>query len=123
MTGYVICIPTYSLDYKQSIPLTEPFSEAAFSRCANPAADNDLIRENNICIQTIHKLSQQRTANSDTALGYRMDDRGFESQQRTGIFLFTKVSKPALEPTNPPIQWVPWVLSLGVKRLEREADH
>jgi hypothetical protein len=27
------------------------------------------------------------------------------------------------EPTQPPIQWVPGALSLGVKRLGREADH
>jgi hypothetical protein len=26
-------------------------------------------------------------------------------------------------PTQPPIQWVPGALSLGVKRPEREADH
>jgi hypothetical protein len=48
---------------------------------------------------------------------------GFESQQRLGIFLFTTVSRPALEPTQPPIQWVPGALSLGVKLPEREADH
>jgi len=29
----------------------------------------------------------------------------------------------ALGPTQPPIQWVSGVLSLGVKRPEREADH
>jgi hypothetical protein len=32
-------------------------------------------------------------------------------------------SRKALGPTQPPIQWVPWALSLGVKRLGREADH
>jgi hypothetical protein len=40
-----------------------------------------------------------------------------------GIFLFTTASRPALEPTQPPIQWVAGGLSLGVKRPEREADH
>jgi hypothetical protein len=40
-----------------------------------------------------------------------------------GIFLFTTESRPALEPTRPPIQWVPGVISLGVKRLGHEADH
>jgi hypothetical protein len=29
----------------------------------------------------------------------------------------------ALEPTQPPIQWVPGALSLGVKWPEREVDH
>jgi hypothetical protein len=29
----------------------------------------------------------------------------------------------ALGPTQPPIQWVPEVISLGVKRPGREADH
>jgi hypothetical protein len=36
--------------------------------------------------------------------------------------LFTTASRTALGPTQPPIQWVPGVLSLGVKRLGREAD-
>jgi hypothetical protein len=40
-----------------------------------------------------------------------------------GIFLFTIVSRPALKPTQPPIQWVLGALSLGIKRPGREADH
>jgi hypothetical protein len=35
------------------------------------------------------------------------------------IFLFTTASRPVLEPTQPPIQWVPGSLSLGVKRPGR----
>jgi hypothetical protein len=57
------------------------------------------------------------------ALDYGLDDQGFESQQGLGIFLFTIASRPALGPTQPPIQWVPGALSLGVKRPGREADH
>jgi hypothetical protein len=37
--------------------------------------------------------------------------------------LFTTVSRQALRPTQPPVQWVPGALSLGVKRPGREADH
>jgi hypothetical protein len=33
------------------------------------------------------------------------------------------VSRPVQGPTQPPIQWVPRALSLGLKRPEREADH
>jgi hypothetical protein len=38
-------------------------------------------------------------------------------------FLFTTASRTALGPTQPPIQWVPGVPSLGLKRPGREADH
>jgi hypothetical protein len=31
--------------------------------------------------------------------------------------------RPALGPTQPPIQWVPGALSLGVKRSGREVGH
>jgi hypothetical protein len=55
-------------------------------------------------------------------LGYDLDDRGFESRLGLGIFLFTTAFRPALVPTQPPIQWVAGALSLGVKRAGREAD-
>jgi hypothetical protein len=49
---------------------------------------------------------------SNIALGYGLDYRGFDSRQGLGSFLFTTVSRPALGPTLPPIQWVlgasPW---------------
>jgi hypothetical protein len=48
---------------------------------------------------------------------------GFDSRRGLGIFLFSTASRTALGPTQPPIQWVPWVLFLGVKRPGREADH
>jgi hypothetical protein len=35
---------------------------------------------------------------------------------------YLKLFQPTLEPTQPPIQWVPEALSPGVKRPEREAD-
>jgi hypothetical protein len=39
-----------------------------------------------------------------------------------GIFLIT-MSRLALGPTQPPIQWMPGALSLGVKQPGCEADH
>jgi hypothetical protein len=49
---------------------------------------------------------------STIPLGYELDDLGFDSRQGLGIFLFTNVSRPALRPTQPPIQWIPGALSL-----------
>jgi hypothetical protein len=51
------------------------------------------------------------------------DKPGIDSWRGLGIFLFTTASRTALGPTQPPIQWVPGTLSLGVKRAGREADH
>jgi hypothetical protein len=47
---------------------------------------------------------------------------GFDSGQGKRIFLVT-VSRPAVGPTQPPIQWAPGAVSPGVKRPGREADH
>jgi hypothetical protein len=62
---------------------------------------------------------------SGIALGYGLDDRGPRFRFLAGlrIFLFTTASRTALGPTQPPIQWVPEALSLGVKWPGREADH
>jgi hypothetical protein len=48
---------------------------------------------------------------------------GFDFRQRKKIFHFSTATRPALGPTQPPIQWVPEVPSLGVKQRGREADH
>jgi hypothetical protein len=56
-------------------------------------------------------------------LGYGLNDRRFESRQRLGIFLVITMSRSALGPTQPPVQWVQEGLSLEVKRLRCEADH
>jgi hypothetical protein len=60
---------------------------------------------------------------SGIALGYGLDDQGFESRQRPGIFLFTTASRPALVSTQSPIQWVPEGSFSGVKRPGCEAEH
>jgi hypothetical protein len=46
----------------------------------------------------------------------------FESRQGLGSFLFATVSRLALVPTQPSIQWIPGALSLGVKLPRRETD-
>jgi hypothetical protein len=46
-----------------------------------------------------------------------------QSSRPGRVKIFSESSRPALRPTQPPIQWVPWALSLGIKRPGREADH
>jgi hypothetical protein len=49
---------------------------------------------------------------------YGLDDRAIGVRSPTGAkdFFLYPVSRPALGPTQPPVQWVPGVLSPGVKR-------
>jgi hypothetical protein len=71
------------------------------------------------------KMCKSRDSSVGIALGYGLDDRGSRVRFPRGleIFLFTTTSRTALGPTQPPIQWVPGALSLGVKQPGREADH
>jgi len=55
--------------------------------------------------------------------GWTIGVLGFDSWWGLGVFLFITASRTALEPTQPPTQWVPGALFLGVKRPGREADH
>jgi hypothetical protein len=57
---------------------------------------------------------------------YGLDDRAIGVRSPAGAmdFPLTSVSRLALRPTQPPVQWVPGVLSPGVKtRSGRDADH
>jgi hypothetical protein len=56
-------------------------------------------------------------------MGWTIGVSGVDSWQGLGIFLFTTLSTPTLGPIQPPIQWVMWALSLGLKWPGHEADH
>jgi hypothetical protein len=68
---------------------------------------------------------KSRDSSVGTALGYGLDDRGPRVRFPAGmrIFLLTTAFRTVLGSTQPPIQWVPGALSLGVKRPRGEADH
>jgi hypothetical protein len=57
------------------------------------------------------------------SLSYGLDERGFDSRQGLGIFLFTTASRPALGTTQPLIQCVAGAVYLVVKWPGREADY
>jgi hypothetical protein len=74
---------------------------------------------------TTHDILTYSNSSVGKALctGWTIGVLGFDSRRGLGIFLFTTVSRTALGPTQPPIQWVSGALSLGVKRPGREADN
>jgi hypothetical protein len=47
----------------------------------------------------------------------------FDSRQGQENFLLSTAYRPALGPTQPPIQWVPEAVSSGVNWPVSEADH
>jgi hypothetical protein len=55
--------------------------------------------------------------------GLRAGCWGVRISAGAGNFSLHRNVRPALGPTQPPIQWVPATLPLGVKRPGREADH
>ena len=47
------------------------------------------------------------------ATRYRLDGSGFEPWLEQEIFSFTRPFKPALEPTQPPVEWAPILFPTG----------
>jgi hypothetical protein len=48
--------------------------------------------------------------------------QSYSNPGRNENFLFSTKSRPALGPTQPPIQWEPKSISLGIKRSGHETD-
>jgi hypothetical protein len=63
-------------------------------------------------------VTRSRGSSVSIVSDYGLDDRAIEVRSPAGAedFPLTSVSRPALGPTQPPVQWVPGVLSPGVKR-------
>jgi hypothetical protein len=56
-------------------------------------------------------------------MGWTFGVLGFSSWWGLGIFLFTTMSRTALGPTQPPLQWVLGAVSLEIKWRGHEADN
>jgi hypothetical protein len=58
------------------------------------------------------------------SMGWTTGRSGFGPRRGQRIFSLSSVCRPALGSTHPPVQWVPGVLSPGVKaRPGRDTDH
>jgi hypothetical protein len=68
-------------------------------------------------------LGKIRDGAAGIATDYELDDRGGRSSSpgRVKNFHFSMSFRPALGPTQVPFQWVPEVLSSGIKRPGRDA--
>jgi hypothetical protein len=58
-----------------------------------------------------------------TATGWSVGSLGFDSRQGQKIFPFSAASRPALGPTQPPIQWATGTFCPVLKQPRREDDH
>jgi hypothetical protein len=70
-------------------------------------------------------MSWSRDSAVSIATGYGLDNQGVgvPSPGMVKNFHFSMLSTPDLGPTQPPIQWIPEGLSLGVKWPGCEADY
>jgi hypothetical protein len=76
-----------------------------------------------LCYLSLSRVNDRHSQISYCPTGWTIGVLGFDSRRGLRICLFTTVFRKALRPTQPPIQWLPGVLSLGVKPPGREADH
>jgi hypothetical protein len=79
--------------------------------CGNTPCTRKGFYENKFRSSSINVI---RNNSVGIAIGYGMGGRG-SIPDRCKIFLFSKTSRPAVGPTQPPTQWVPGGLSPGVK--------
>jgi hypothetical protein len=73
----------------------------------------------------VTQTGNMKTPKAYCSLRYGLDGRGGRSLSPGSAknVLFSRLSRPALGPTQPPIQCIPEALSPRVNRPWREADH
>jgi hypothetical protein len=92
------------------------------SGLAGRHGDNSFYDDDNVKVGFMANVIAQAVQCLTT--GWTTGRPEFDPRQGQEIFPLASVSRPALGPTQSPVQWVPGVLSPGVKaRPGRNADH
>jgi hypothetical protein len=95
----------------------QPWTKEPLQPFAGSAAED--LRQDGKCL--VPNKNEESDGNGKFG---RPGDRGSIPGEGKGIFPLASVSRPALGPIQPHVQWVPGVLSTGVKaRTGRDADH
>jgi hypothetical protein len=80
--------------------------------CPSVNVRDRISRPNKISGKIVHLYILIFTKSRDSAVGI-VTGYGVKGPSKVKICLFSIASKPALGPTQPPVQWVPGVLSPG----------
>jgi len=78
---------------------------------------------NSVCINKFAIGRYVIETGFSTETEVRAERLGFDSWWRQEVFLFATASRPAVEPFQPPIQWIQGAPSPEIKRQGSETDH
>jgi hypothetical protein len=89
-----------------------------FGSWRNPAS-----RRDTPSINFSHQSAKSQDSSVTIAAELQAERTGFDSRQGQRSIPFATSSRPAVEPIQRRIQWVPGALSPGIKQQGHEADH
>jgi hypothetical protein len=104
--------PEGSLSWSQKPPMDFTLSQINTVHTLTP---HFFVTHLNIILLSMPRRS--RVSSGSVVSDYGLDDRAIRVRSPAGAkgFPLSSVSRPALGPTQPPVQWVPGVLSPGLK--------
>jgi len=118
----VVTIKWYSCNL--ALPLIEGTKKSRYSN-ANFKKSKSVFcgKENKNCLSWNVLEPGQRSRSAIRPQDGRRGGLRFNCWYGQEIFLFSKTFRLALGPTQPPVQWVTWTLSPGVKQAICAVDH